>query len=159
MRKRLLDDIDRRIIAHLQQEGRRPFTTIARDVGLSEAGVRQRVARLLRNRVIQIVAASSPLGLGFMQAEVGLRIAGDRLMEVANELVGYPEVDFVAVSAGSFDLIIGLVCRDQEELLEIITRRIRTLPGVEHAEIFVYLKLLKDSYQWSPIGLGEKEGT
>jgi Lrp/AsnC family transcriptional regulator, regulator for asnA, asnC and gidA len=153
VRAPLLDDIDRRIIAQLQQNGRRPYTAIAKDVGLSEAGVRQRVARLLRNRVIQIVAASSPLELGLMQAEVGITVRGDRVMPIAEELAALPEVDFVAVSAGSFDVIIGLVCRDQAELLDLLTERIRTIAGVDRAEVFVYLKTLKDSYQWSPIAM------
>jgi Lrp/AsnC family transcriptional regulator, regulator for asnA, asnC and gidA len=147
------DDIDRQIIAQLQQNGRRPYTAIAGDVGLSEAGVRQRVARLLRNKVIQIVAASSPLELGLMQAEVGLTVRGDRVLAVAEQLAALPEASFVAVSAGSFDLVIGLVCRDQAELLDLLTERIRTIDGVDHAEVFVYLKMLKDSYQWSPIAM------
>ena len=151
MRSPLLDDTDRRIISALQQNGRRPYTSIAKEVGLSEAGVRQRVARLLSNKVIQIVAASSPLQLGLMQAEVGLTVRGDRVMPVAEQLAALSEVDFVAVSAGSFDLIIGLVCRDQAELLDLLTERIRTIDGVLRAEVFVYLKMLKDSYQWSPI--------
>jgi Lrp/AsnC family transcriptional regulator for asnA, asnC and gidA len=86
-----------------------------------------------------------------MQAEVGLTVRGDRVMPVAEELAALPEVDFVAVSAGSFDLIIGLVCRDQAELLHLLTERIRTIDGVDRAEVFVYLKLLKDSCQWSPV--------
>jgi len=153
VRTSLLDDIDRRIISHLQRDGRRPYTVIARDVGLSEAGVRHRVARLIRRRVIQIVAASSPLDLGLMQAEAGITVRGDRLQQVAEEIAALPDVDFVAISAGSFDLLVGLVCRDQQELLELLTRRIRSIKGVERTEVFVYLKVLKDSYQWSPISV------
>jgi Lrp/AsnC family transcriptional regulator, regulator for asnA, asnC and gidA len=113
--------------------------------------VRQRVARLLRDRVIQIVAAGSLLELGLMQAEVGITVRGGRVMPLAEEFAALPEIDFVAVSAGSFNLIIGMVCRDQAELLAPLTERILTIDGVDRVQVFVYLKMLEDSYQWSPI--------
>lgn len=151
MRRREPDDIDRRIIGHLQEDGRRPYTTIARDLGLSEAGVRQRVGRLIRNKVIQIVAVSDPLDLGYMRAEVLLQVEGDRIADVAAALVAMPQVDFVAMCAGTHDVSANLVCRDQEELLELLIHRIRGIPGVRHTETSVYLKVAKDSYEWSPI--------
>jgi Lrp/AsnC family transcriptional regulator for asnA, asnC and gidA len=151
VRRRQPDEIDRRIIRHLQEDGRRAYTTIAKDLGLSEAGVRQRVARLIRNRVIQIVAASDPIDLGFMRAEVHVRVDGDQLMQVAERLVAMPQVDFVAVTTGAYDLSINLVCHDQQELLDLLLRAIRSLPGVKDVETSMYLKVLKDSYEWSPI--------
>jgi Lrp/AsnC family transcriptional regulator for asnA, asnC and gidA len=157
MRRETFDDVDRRIIAHLQQDGRRPYTTIARDIGISEAGVRQRVARLVRRKVIQIVAASDPIGLGLLSAEILLRVDGDRVQAIAEELALYPQVDYVGLAAGQWDLIIGIVCRDRAELHEMIVNRIRPLPGVQHLDFQLVLKVLKDTYQWSPAPLGGGE--
>jgi Lrp/AsnC family transcriptional regulator, regulator for asnA, asnC and gidA len=151
VRRRQPDEIDRRIIRHLQEDGRRPYTTIAKDLGLSEAGVRQRVARLIRNRVIQIVAASDPIDLGFMRAEVHLRVEGDHVTEVAEALAALPQVDFAAYCTGPWDLSLTLVCHDQQELLDLVMHRMRSLPGVKDVETLLYLKVLKDSYEWSPI--------
>jgi Lrp/AsnC family transcriptional regulator for asnA, asnC and gidA len=151
VRRRQPDETDRRIIRHLQEDGRRPYTTIAKDLGLSEAGVRQRVARLIRHRVIQIVAASDPIDLGFMRAEVHLRVEGDHVTEVAEALAALPQVDFAAYSTGPWDLSLTLVCHDQQELLDLVMHRMRSLPGVKDVETLLYLKVLKDSYEWSPI--------
>ena len=145
-----LDDIDAQIITHLQEDGRRPYTTIAKDLGISEASVRQRVARLIKRRVIQIVAASSPLDLGLLSAQIDIRVAGDKLQEAAQQIATLPEVDFVGISAGRFDLTVGVVCRDREALFDLLVNRIRPIPGILEAEVLLMLKVLKDNYQWSP---------
>ena len=99
-----LDDVSKSIIEQLQQDGRRSYATIAGAVGLSAAAVRQRVQRLLKAGVIQIVAVTDPLQLGFpRQAMIGIRIEGD-IEAVADQLEKFPEVDYVVVTAGSFDL-------------------------------------------------------
>lgn len=145
-----LDTIDARIITHLQEDGRRPYTAIARDLGISEASVRQRVSRLIKRKVIQIVAASSPLDLGLLSAQIDIRVAGDKLQQAAAEIAALPEVDFVGICAGSFDLTVGVVCRDREALFDLLVNRIRPIPGIVEAELLLMLKVLKDNYQWSP---------
>jgi Lrp/AsnC family transcriptional regulator for asnA, asnC and gidA len=150
MRGNGLDAIDARIITHLQEDGRRPYTTIARDLGISEASVRQRVSRLLKRKVIQIVAASSPLDLGLLAAQIDIRVAGDKLQQAAGQIAALPEVDFVGICAGRFDLTVGVVCRDREALFELLVNRIRPIPGILEAEVLLMLKVLKDNYQWSP---------
>ncbi|HOT24308.1 MAG TPA: Lrp/AsnC family transcriptional regulator [Thermoleophilia bacterium] len=150
MRGRGLDSIDARIITHLQEDGRRPYTAIAKDVGISEASVRQRVSRLLRRNVIQIVAASSPLDLGLLSAQIHIRVAGDKLRQTAEALAALPEVDFVGICAGRFDLTVGVVCRDREALYDLLVNRIRPIPGIVEAELLLMLEVLKDNYQWSP---------
>ena len=143
-----LDELSKAIIEHLQTDGRRSYAAIAKDVGLSEAAVRARVQRLLDSDVMQIVAVTDPLQLGFTrQAMVGIRAEGD-LSLVADRLTQMPEVDYVVTTAGSFDLIIEVVCEDDDELLDLLSRRIRTLPGVASTETFVYLKLNKQHYNW-----------
>lgn len=155
MRRQSLDKTDIAIIGHLQQDGRRAFTSIAKDLGISEASVRQRVARLLRADMIQIVAVSSPLDLGLIWGQVHLRVAGARLEAVAEELAELPQVDFVSLCAGDFDIIVGVVAHDREELLDVLVNRIRTIEGIEHAEFLTHLRVLKDNYEWSPTdGMG-----
>lgn len=150
MRKQSLDGIDIGIISHLQQDGRRAFTAIARDLGISEASVRQRVARLLRHNVIQIVAVSSPLDLGLLWAQVHLRVDGDRLEDVAEAVAALPEVDYVAICAGAVDIVAGVVAHDREELADILVNRIRPIPGIREADFLLNLRILKDNYEWSP---------
>ena len=150
MRGNGLDTIDARIITHLQEDGRRPYTTIARDLGISEASVRQRVTRLLKRKVIQVVAASSPLDLGLLSAQIDIRVAGDRLQQAAEQIAALPEVDFVGICAGRFDLTVGVVCRDREALFDLLVNRTRPIPGILEAEVLLMLKVLKDNYQWSP---------
>ena len=143
-----LDELSKSIIEHLQTDGRRSYAAIAKSVGLSEAAVRARVQRLLDSEVMQIVAVTDPLQIGFTrQAMVGIRAEGDVNL-VADRLTEMPEVDYVVTTAGSFDLIIEVVCEDDEELLDLLSRRIRTLPGVASTETFVYLKLNKQHYNW-----------
>ncbi len=143
-----LDDVSKAIINQLQQDGRRPYATIGKAVGLSEAAVRQRVQRLIESGVMQIVAVTDPLTVGFSRAAmIGIRVEGDSEI-VAEKLEGFSEVDYVVVTAGSFDLLVEVVCEDDDHLLEIINKRIRAIPGVVTTESFVYLKLRKQIYTW-----------
>jgi len=143
-----LDDVSKAIIEQLQEDGRQSYATIAKRVGLSEAAVRQRVQRLLDQEVMQIVAVTDPLQVGFRrQAMIGIRVDGD-LTTVAEKLSGMSEVSYVVITAGSFDLLAEVVCEDDEQLLELLTHQIRTLPGVQTTETFVYLKLNKQHYNW-----------
>jgi Lrp/AsnC family transcriptional regulator for asnA, asnC and gidA len=143
----LLDDVAKQIIEQLQEDGRRPYATIGKAVGLSEAAVRQRVQRLLDAGVMQIVAVTDPLQLGFpRQAMIGLRTDGD-LEAVADRLAEFEEIDYVVITAGSFDLLAEVVCRNDAHLLEIL-QRLRAVDGVLATEAFVYLKLRKQTYSW-----------
>lgn len=144
----LLDDVNKAIISQLQQDGRRSYAAMATAVGLSEAAVRQRVQRLLDAGIMQIVAVTDPLRVGFKrEAMIGVRVSGDT-REVADALARLPEVDYVVLTAGSFDLILELVAEDDEHLLSLINDRIRALPQVRETETFVYLRLVKQTYTW-----------
>jgi Lrp/AsnC family transcriptional regulator for asnA, asnC and gidA len=143
-----IDAVSLAIIEQLQQDGRRPYAAIGKAVGLSEAAVRQRVQKLLDQGVMQIVAVTDPLTVGFRrQAMVGINVEGD-LDPVADALTDMQEVEYVVVTAGSFDLLVEIVCEDDDHLLEVINKRIRMLPGVRSTESFVYLKLRKQTYTW-----------
>jgi len=144
----VLDDIAKRIIEQLQKDGRRSYAAIAKDVGLSEAAVRQRIQRLLEAGVMQIVAVTDPLMLGFRrQAMVGVRAEGD-LREVAERLGKLDEIDYVVLTAGSYDVLLEVVAEDDDHLLRVVNELIRQVPGVRSTEIFMYLRLVKQTYSW-----------
>ncbi|WP_414636516.1 Lrp/AsnC family transcriptional regulator [Actinophytocola sp.] len=142
-----MDDVSKAIIEQLQEDGRRPYATIGRAVGLSEAAVRQRVQRLLDAGVMQIVAVTDPMQLGFpRQAMVGVRTSGD-LESTSDRLAEIAEVDYVVITAGSFDLLTEVVARNDDHLMEIL-KEIRAVDGVVSTETFVYLRLRKQTYSW-----------
>lgn len=143
-----LDDVSKGIIEQLQQDGRRPYAAIGKAVGLSEAAVRQRVQRLLDHGVMQIVAVTDPLQLGFpRQAMIGIRVEGE-LEPVADRLADMEEVEYVVITAGSFDILAEVLCEGDDHLLEVLSHQIRAIPGVRSTETFVYLKLRKQTYSW-----------
>lgn len=145
--KIVLDAVSRHIIEQLQQDGRRSYAAIGKAVGLSEAAVRQRVQRLIDAGAMQIVAVTDPMSLGFRrQTMIGIRCNGD-LEPVADLLAGMEAIDYVVITAGSFDLLIEVVCEDDDQLLQILGE-VRSLPGVTMTETFVYLKLRKQTYHW-----------
>jgi Lrp/AsnC family transcriptional regulator for asnA, asnC and gidA len=144
----LLDDVSKAIIEQLQQDGRRSYASIGKVVGLSEAAVRQRVQRLIDGGVMQVVAVTDPLELGFArQAMIGVKTVGE-LEPIADELAAMDEVDYVVITAGSFDLLVEVVCESDEHLYEVLSTRIRKIKNVVSTETFMYLKLRKQTYSW-----------
>ncbi len=138
-----LDEISQGIIAELQKDGRRPYAAIGKAVGLSETAVRQRVQRLVETGVVQIVAVTDPRRVGMTrQAMIGIRAEGD-LQKIADALAAMPEVVYVVITAGTFDILAEVLCEDDEQLLGILNDQIRTLHGVVGTETFVYLKVRK----------------
>jgi len=143
-----LDDVSKAIIEQLQSDGRRSYAEIGKAVGLSEAAVRQRVQKLTDAGVMQVVAVTDPMQLGFYrQAMIGLRVSGDTTL-VADELGRIPAVDYVVLTAGSFDILAEIVCENDDDLIELLNKKIRQIPGVQSTETFVYLKLQKQFYNW-----------
>ena len=143
-----LDEVSKAIIEQLQQDGRRSYAAIGKVVGLSEAAVRQRVQRLLDAGVMQVVAVTDPLELGFArQAMIGIRVQGP-VGPVAEALSAMDEVDYVVVTAGAYDLLAEAVCESDEHLLELISDKIRSIEAITSTETFMYLKLHKQTYSW-----------
>ena len=147
---RTVDDLDRRIIEELQANGRASFRRIAVRLGVSEATVRARYARLTSQGILQVVGVTNPLGLGFDQALVGVKTSGAP-DAVADELSQWPEADYVVVTAGQFDLVVEVVAADRHEMLEV-TNRMRALAGVVSTETFFYLEMWKQLYDWGTRG-------
>lgn len=143
-----IDDTDKAIVEALQEDGRLPYTKLATEVGLSEAAVRQRVQRLIESGVVQIVGVTDPMMLGFRRmAMIGLKVEGD-LRVTADAISEIPEVSYVVVVSGSFDLMMEVVCEDDDHLLSLLNDRVRVIPGVRSTESFTYLKLFKQTYAW-----------
>ncbi|MHC4448250.1 MAG: Lrp/AsnC family transcriptional regulator [Planctomycetota bacterium] len=144
----VLDEIDKAIIRELQADGRMAYTRLAPAVGLSQAATRQRVQRLLESGVMQIVAVTDPLKLGFkVQAIVGVCADGD-VKALARRVGRLPEVDYLVTTAGRFDLLMEVICEDVDELERLLNERLRRLPGVRSLESFVFLELNKEIYDF-----------
>src|SRR6476659_6238835 len=153
-RARRLDAVDRGIIEALQANGREAFRRIAVTLGVSEATIRARYAKLVDDEILQVTGVTNPLGLGFdAQAMVGVRTAGapDR---VADEIAQWPEASYVVVVAGQFDGLVELICSDRRGLLDA-TNRILGFADVISTESFLYLELMKQSDDW---GAREHDG-
>jgi Lrp/AsnC family transcriptional regulator, regulator for asnA, asnC and gidA len=143
-----IDDTSRAIIEQLQADGRRSYAAVGQAVGLSEAAVRQRVQKLVDSGVMQIVAVTDPMQVGFQrQAMISISVTGD-VEEIAEQLSKIDEVDYLVVTAGSWDILAEVVVTDDEHLLRLVNRQIRTIPGVTRTESFLYLKLVKQTYNW-----------
>jgi Lrp/AsnC family transcriptional regulator for asnA, asnC and gidA len=143
---RRIDALDQGIIEALQTNGRESFRRIADRLGVSEATVRARYTRLSASDMLQVVAVTNPLGLGFEQALVGVKTA--RSPEpVADEIAGWPEADYVVVTAGQYDLLVEIVAADRRELLDL-TNRMRAIDDVVSTETFLYLDMVKQLYDW-----------
>jgi Lrp/AsnC family transcriptional regulator, regulator for asnA, asnC and gidA len=145
-------ELDLQIIERLQEDGRRPFTQIAAELGVSEAAVRARTTRLMDRGVLQIVGVADPLKLGYDQmALIGVRCQGDQLLEAARLIAELPEVIYVVLTAGAYDLLVEAVCQDNQALLDFLALKLRTVPGVTSTETFVYLRIVKQSYHWGSL--------
>jgi Lrp/AsnC family transcriptional regulator for asnA, asnC and gidA len=142
------DDVSKAIIEQLQRDGRMAYSTIGKAVGLSEAAVRQRVQKLLDADVMQIVAVTDPMQIGFArQAMIGISASGD-VEAIAEQLAAIDEVDYIVITAGSVDLLVEVVVEDDDHLLRLVNGRIRSINGVTRTESFLYLKLVKQTYNW-----------
>ncbi|MCK2037484.1 Lrp/AsnC family transcriptional regulator [Microbacterium sp. SSW1-49] len=143
-----LDEVSKTIIELLQEDGRRSYSDIGRVVGLSEAAVRQRVQRLTESGIMQIVAVTDPMQLGFhRQAMIGIRVSGDA-RRVAEAVAAIEAIDYVVITVGAFDVLAEVVCEDDEDLLSLINDVIRPIEGVLSTETFIYAKLQKQLYNW-----------
>lgn len=142
-----MDATSKAIIEQLQEDGRRSYASVGKAVGLSEAAVRQRVQKLVDSKVMQVVAVTDPLQLGFKrQAMLGIRSTGD-IIATADRIAALPEVDYCVVVAGPSDIMAEVICANDEDLLRIITE-IRAIEGVRETETFMYLSLRKQEYNW-----------
>jgi Lrp/AsnC family transcriptional regulator, regulator for asnA, asnC and gidA len=143
-----LDELDKAILRQLQDDGRMSYTDLGAKVGLSAPATRQRVQRLIAQEVLQVVGVTDPLRLGLpVMAMLGIRAEGD-LRELADRIGAEPAVIYVVHTAGTFDLLVEVVCREPSELLDIVNDRIGRLEGVKEVEKMVYLDIHTHRFDW-----------
>ena len=148
-RRPALDDLDKAIIRCLQQDGRRPYAQIGRELKVPEATVRQRAERLISRRVVQVVGVTDPLAMGFQQpALIGIKVDAAKLEQIAEKIAELDEVTYLVVTAGRFDLMCEVVCRDNEHLLTVLTEDLAKIRGIKSTETLVELRFVKETYQW-----------
>jgi Lrp/AsnC family transcriptional regulator for asnA, asnC and gidA len=146
---RRLDETDRAIIAHLQYDGRKPFTDIASDLGVSEGAVRRRVKLMTEDGVLQIVGIVEPHFLEWNAAGmVGVSVQAGKVDQVAQEIAHFPEVSYLFMCSGGFDLFVEVYCRDREHFVTFLNGKLQQVSGVERTETFMILKMYKLSYRW-----------
>ncbi|MFJ8275953.1 Lrp/AsnC family transcriptional regulator [Streptomyces griseoviridis] len=142
----MIDDLDRGIMQSLTRDGRTPYTTLARELAVSEATVRQRVARLQESGTLRIVALCNPLTLGHQSVRLMIRVRDLTPRAVAKSLADMPMINHVALCAGGQDIFLEGTCRDQPQLVQLLDE-IRMLPGVSRVQVLLLLELFKD-YSW-----------
>lgn len=145
-----IDEIDQQIIRILNQDGRTPFAQIAKQMGTSTGMIRQRYQRLVKDGVLQVVAVTNPLLMGFAtMAQIGVKADVNRLEEIAEEIAKFEEVIYLVLVTGSFDLHVEVICRDKTHLLKFLTKKLHAVEGVKEAETFMYLRIAKENYGWA----------
>jgi len=145
----VFDDLDKAIINCLQQDGRRPYAQIGRELSVPEATVRQRAERLIGRGVVQIVGVTDPLAMGFQQpALIGLKVDAGRLEAIAEQIAELDEVTYLVITAGRYDLMCEVVCEDNDHLLRVLTESLAAIKGIRSTETMVELRFVKESYQW-----------
>ena len=149
-----LDDVDRRIVAALQTEGRRSFSSIAHELGISESVVRYRLQRLEEAGIMQIVGIADPLRIGFdLMTMVGVRVHPGAIGDVCAALTLLPETSYVAAVAGRYDVLVEVVCRDTSHFQELLNEHVHRIEGVVSTESFLILEIHKMAYGW---GVGDR---
>jgi Lrp/AsnC family transcriptional regulator for asnA, asnC and gidA len=144
-----MDKVDRAIVARLQYDGRMPFTDIAAELGISEGTVRRRVKRLTESGVLQIVGIVEPQFLGWSAAGmIGVTVQAGRIDVVAQQIAQFPEVSYLFMASGEFDLFVEVFCRDREHFVSFLNQQLQQIAGVDRTQTFMILKMYKLSYRW-----------
>jgi Lrp/AsnC family transcriptional regulator for asnA, asnC and gidA len=147
--KTVTDEIDLEIIKILNADGRAPFAQIAQKLGVSAGMIRQRYNRLVEEGIVQVVAVTNPMVMGFnTMAQIGVKVNVNRLEEIAEEIASFDEVTYLVLLTGSYDLFVEVVCRDKTHLLDFLTNKLHSVEGVKEGETFIYLRIAKEVYTW-----------
>jgi Lrp/AsnC family transcriptional regulator for asnA, asnC and gidA len=145
----VVDAVDRQIIRLLQSDGRLSNTEIGRALGLTETTIRKRIARLLEDELVKIVAVPTPEAVGMTtSAIIGISVQLVNLREVSDRLVACSEVRYIGLSTGRYDVIIEAFFNDHEHLLEFISTTLGGMEGITSVETSLILKVPKFSYEW-----------
>jgi Lrp/AsnC family transcriptional regulator for asnA, asnC and gidA len=143
------DEIDLEIINILNEDGRTPFAQIAKRLGVSPGMIRMRYERMVGEGVLQVVAVTNPLLMGFStMAHIGVKVNVNRLQEIADQIASFEEVIYLVLVTGSYDLIVEVVCRDKNHFMDFMMKKLHAVEGVRDTETFIYLRIAKESYDW-----------
>lgn len=147
----VMDELDRLILQTLQADGRAPFTRIARQAGVSEATIRARYRDLTEKGVVRTVGIVDPYALGFQApAIVGISVEPGTVEQVARKIAALPEVSYLVMTLGRFDLIVEVFCRDLPQLTNLLVQTLQTIPGVRDTEMLMIARSYKLTYRWAP---------
>lgn len=153
-----VDEVDNKIIAALRQDGRKSNVELGREIGVSEGTIRKRVARLIQEGIMQVIAVANPQKLGYqIEVLVGIHADIDKVKEIAERLAAMEEVRTVSISSGVYDLLMVALFRNNDELLDFLMNRLSTIPGIKKTETSYLLRTLKRTYDW-PVYVGAVEG-
>jgi Lrp/AsnC family transcriptional regulator for asnA, asnC and gidA len=146
-----VDELDRLILRTLQEDGRTPFTQIAKSAGVSETTIRNRYRSLIEAGIVRTVGIVDPYALDFeAPAIIGISVEPGMISEVAKKLVALPEVSYLVMTLGSFDLVAEVFCHDLSHINDLLTHQIHLMDGVRSTETFMIAQSYKLSYCWSP---------
>ena len=147
-----MDEVDRMILQALQEDGRTPFTQIAKIAGVSETTIRSRYRNLVEEGVVHTVSIVDPFALDFnAPAMIGISAEPGKIEQVARSISELPEASYLVMTLGQYDLLVEVYCRNLPHLTQLVTQQIQLIPGVRETEILVVAKIYKLSYRWSPI--------
>lgn len=145
-----VDSVDEAIITILQDDGRASFTAIAKQLDISEGAVRNRVGQLIQSKVVRIIGVANPLALGYnAYAMVGLKVQPGRdPQETALYFRGFPEVTYITLVAGRFDLLLEVICRAHDDLTTFLRQHCYSRPDLSSVEPMVGLAMYKSMLKW-----------
>lgn len=144
-----VDATDREIIRLLQRNGRRSNTEIGRILNLTETTIRKRIARLIEERLVNVVAVPTPQAVGMTtSAIIGISVDLGHLDRVSKQLTGLPEIRYLGLSTGRYDIIVEAFFSDHEHLLSFVSEKLGTFPEISQIETSIILRVDKFSYEW-----------
>ena len=146
-----MDELDLLILNALQEDGRTPFTQIAKKAGVSESTIRSRYASLVEEGILQTIAVIDPFSVGYnAPALIGINVEPGSIYNVAEALERLPEVSYLVLTLGGYDLVLEVFCRDREHLTKLIASQIQKIPNIRSTETLVIGKIFKLSFFWQP---------
>jgi Lrp/AsnC family transcriptional regulator for asnA, asnC and gidA len=146
-----MDELDFRILNALQEDGRTPFTQIAKKADVAESTIRSRYASLVEKGIVQTIAVIDPFAVGYnAPALIGINVDPGSIHTVAEALEKLTEVSYLVLTLGGYDLVLEVFCRDREDLTRFITNQIQVIPGIRSTETLVIGQIYKLSFFWQP---------
>ncbi len=147
-----MDELDQDIISFLRKDGRMRYTQIAKELGVTEGTVRNRVSKLQEDKTIQIIGMTDPHRMGYeAPALIGVNIQPPHLEEAAAAIASLPEVSYLILVSGEYDLIVEVLCRDREHLATFLREHLQTVVGIQRTQSFMILHTYKMAHGAVPV--------